>query len=105
MMRISMTPTFSQRTLGLLCGTALAASFAYADGRQEVNARLNSMANRYLQQRAETIAKIQTRAEAERRQNEVRAKILSMIGGLPETRAALNAKLVGSALQRDGFRI
>ena len=66
--------------------------------------RLNTLANIKLEERARAIAKIQTRADAERRKEQVRGKILAMIGGLPDTRAPLNAKTAGT-LARDGFRV
>jgi cephalosporin-C deacetylase-like acetyl esterase len=49
------------------------------------------------------MASITTREAAVRRQAEVRAKVLKLIGGLPE-RTPLNAKVLGTT-QLDGFRI
>jgi cephalosporin-C deacetylase-like acetyl esterase len=83
------------------CSSAVAAD---DDAREQLIRRLNTLANTKLEERARSIARIQTRADAERRQEQVRAKILGMIGGLPETRAPLNAK-TGGRLERDGFRI
>src|SRR5207302_127043 len=53
--------------------------------------------------RREKIAAITTREQAEARQKEVRAKILSLLGGLPE-KTPLNAQVLGST-QMKGFRI
>ena len=88
----------------LLVAAAAFAAPADPDARDQLIRRLNTLANIKLEERARSIAKIQTRADAERRKEQVRAKILSMIGGLPETRAALNPKTAGT-LERDGFRI
>jgi cephalosporin-C deacetylase-like acetyl esterase len=74
------------------------------DAREQLIRRLNTLASVRLEERARNVAKIQTRADAERRQEQVRAKILGMIGGLPETHGPLNAK-TGGTLERDGFRI
>ena len=87
----------------LLAACAVAAP-ADQDAREQLIQRLNGLANLKLEERARNIAKIQTRADAERRQEQVRARILAMIGGLPETHAPLNAK-TGGRLERDGFRI
>ena len=89
--------------------TLLLACCAFAapadnDAREQLIRRLNGVANLKLEERARSVAKIQTRADAERRQEQLRAKILAMIGGLPETRGPLNAK-TGGRLERDGFRI
>ena len=102
MIRMNMLSTMCHRTgvTLLIASCALAAG----DGREALIRRLNSLADTKLEERARTIARIQTRADAERRQQQVRAKILSMIGGLPETRAPLNAKTAGT-LARDGFTI
>src|SRR5712691_1706308 len=50
------------------------------------------------------IAQIQTRADAETRKEQVREKILRLIGGLPDTHDPLSVKQLG-ALLNDGFRI
>ncbi len=91
---------YSSRVGLLACLSVLAADTP----RQTLTLRLNSIATLHLDERARTIAKIQTRADADRRQQLLRAKILTMIGGLPNTRAPLNTKSAGT-LERDGFRI
>ncbi|MES2391437.1 MAG: acetylxylan esterase, partial [Acidobacteriota bacterium] len=72
-------------------------------GRQALNNYLNALAAKDTAARRETIAKITTRAQAIERQREVRAKILSLIGTLPE-RIPLNPRLTGST-QLEGFRV
>jgi cephalosporin-C deacetylase-like acetyl esterase len=72
-------------------------------GRAELNAYLNDIAAKETAARRTEIAAITTRAQAEARQREVRKKILTLIGGLPE-KTPLKAKVLGST-QADGFRI
>ncbi|MEO8593003.1 MAG: acetylxylan esterase [Candidatus Solibacter sp.] len=83
---------------------AACASAADNDARDQLARRLTSLAMPHLTERARTILGIQSRAAAEKRQQQVRAKLLSMIGGLPTTNAPLNPRSNGT-LQRDGFRI
>ena len=72
-------------------------------GREQLNEYLNAIAAQDLASRREQVAKITTRAEAVARQQAVRAKVLELMGGLPE-RTPLNARTLGST-QLDGFRI
>jgi dienelactone hydrolase len=65
---------------------------------------LNAIAQRQLRERAETVAAIRDTAAAQARQKQVRERILSLIGGLPEYRGALNAR-VTKTTRRDGFII
>jgi cephalosporin-C deacetylase-like acetyl esterase len=103
MMRINMTsPLWHRSGLLLLTCTFL---FAADDARQALVLRLNAIAGTQLQERARMMEKIHTRAAAERRAGQARAKLLEMIGGLPGTRAPLNAKSAGAPLERDGFRV
>jgi cephalosporin-C deacetylase-like acetyl esterase len=72
-------------------------------GRAELNKYLDGIAAQETAARRASIAEIKTRAQAEARQREVRKKILTLIGGLPE-KTPLKAKVLGST-QADGFRI
>ncbi len=72
-------------------------------GRTELTNYLDDLAAKETAARRNTTAAITTRAQAEARQREVRKKILTLIGGLPE-RTPLNPKVLGST-QADGFRI
>jgi len=72
-------------------------------GRTQLTNYLDDIAAKETAARRATIAAITTRAQAEARQREVRKKILSLIGDLPE-KTPLNAKVLGST-QADGFRI
>jgi cephalosporin-C deacetylase-like acetyl esterase len=72
-------------------------------GRTHLTQSLDRIAAGYTAARATRIASIHTRAEAEARQAEVRKKILSLVGSLPE-RTPLNPRTLGST-QGDGFRI
>ena len=101
-MRIDMTFSLWHRAITLFALTTL--TFAADDARQKLTLQLNAIADTHLEERARAIAKIQTRADAELRQQQVRTKIRRMIGAFPNTRTPLNAKSAGT-LERDGFRI
>ena len=72
--------------------------------RQKLIQTLDAIANQQLAERAEAVARIQTRADAEKRKTEVRERILSLIGGLPEHHGPVAVKQFGS-LAGDGFRV
>ena len=91
--------------LPLLALFALGATaFAAGTGRDALIERLNALASSRLEERAKTIAAVQTRTQAEARRGQVRARVLTLIGGLPQTRTPLNAERSGR-LERDGFAI
>src|SRR5208282_443398 len=69
-------------------------------GRTQLTNYLDDIAAKETAARRTTVT---TRAQAEARQREVRKKILTLIGGLPE-KTPLNAKSLG-ATQAEGFRI
>jgi cephalosporin-C deacetylase-like acetyl esterase len=72
--------------------------------RQKLITSLDAQADIQLAEREKTVAKIQTRADAERRKDLVRRKILDLIGGLPSHPSSITAKQFGT-LSGDGFRI
>jgi cephalosporin-C deacetylase-like acetyl esterase len=72
-------------------------------GRQALYKYLDDIAAKDEGVRRETISGITTRAQAELRQQEVRTRILDLMGGGFD-QSALNAKVVGTT-QLDGFRI
>jgi cephalosporin-C deacetylase-like acetyl esterase len=80
--------------------------FAQSDNsaRQKLIASLNAQANVQLAEREKAVAKVQTRADAEKRKDLVRRKILGLIGGLPVHPSSITAKQFGT-LSGDGFRI
>src|SRR5262245_20024859 len=67
-------------------------------------AELNAIAQGQLSGRAKAIAAIRDTAAAQARQKQVRERILSLIGGLPEYRGPLNARVIKTT-RRDGFVI
>jgi len=93
-------------TLTCVCALIVIATSAPAaeQGREQLVHYLNSLGFARMEQRVRVIAQIQTRADAERRKAQVHAKILQLIGGLPETRGPLGVRQAGT-LQRDGFRV
>jgi len=72
--------------------------------RQQLIERLDQIASKQLDGRAQQVAGIQTRAAFDQRKTQVRAKILELIGGLPEHRGPVAVKEFGS-LTGDGFRV
>ena len=71
---------------------------------QKLNAYLNGIGIEQAEQRARRVAEIHTRQEAEQRQAQVRAKILDLIGGLPDRGGSVPVKQFGN-VSGDGFRI
>ena len=65
---------------------------------------MNEIAQRQLQARQRVIDQIHTVAEAERRKIEVRAKLLELLGGLPDYDGPLNAKVTGE-IKAEGYTI
>jgi cephalosporin-C deacetylase-like acetyl esterase len=74
------------------------------DAREQLIASLNERALHMLETRAKSVAAIQTRAAADQREAAVRQTVLRSMGGLPDQRGPLNAKITGT-LDREGFRI
>lgn len=72
-------------------------------GRTQLNKYLDNIAEREIAARRAAIARITTRDQAEVRQDQVRAKLLDLMGGSFE-KTPLNAKVLGST-QLDGFRM
>ena len=65
---------------------------------------MNQIAQRQLQARQRAIDQIHTVAEADRRKQEVRAKLLELLGGLPNYHGPLNAKITGQ-IKADDYTI
>ncbi|MGH9591149.1 MAG: acetylxylan esterase, partial [Terracidiphilus sp.] len=72
-------------------------------GRIALDGYLNGIAAEQEARRAAAVAAIHTRAEAEARQQEVRRKLVALIGALP-ARTPLDAKVLGET-HADGFTI
>jgi cephalosporin-C deacetylase-like acetyl esterase len=81
-----------------------AADVPPASPQGQLNRYFNHAAYADLARRAETIAHIQTRAQAEQRRAWVRATVLRLIGGLPTQRTPLHATVVGT-IPEQGFHI
>ncbi len=75
----------------LLCTAALSPVFA----QDPLLAWMDRIAQEQLTKRDAAVAKIQTPADAERRRQWIRATLLDIIGGLPEYRGPLNARVLG----------
>ncbi|MFN0168114.1 MAG: alpha/beta hydrolase family protein [Bryobacteraceae bacterium] len=56
---------------------------------------MDRIAQQHLDRREKAVAEVRTVAAAERRQREVRAKLLELIGGLPEYDGPVNARTLG----------
>ncbi|MEZ5404115.1 MAG: acetylxylan esterase [Bryobacteraceae bacterium] len=65
---------------------------------------MDAIAQQHLDRREAEIAKIKTVADAERRKQEVRRRVLNAIGGLPTYNGPLNAKVTGE-IAADGYVI
>jgi dienelactone hydrolase len=86
--------------IGVLSGLMLLA----ADSPSPLLSRMNEIAQQQLRDRAASIGRIHDPKAAEKRKVEVRTKILSLIGGLPEYNGPLNAKVTRTT-PRDGYAI
>ncbi|MBS1829703.1 MAG: acetylxylan esterase [Acidobacteria bacterium] len=76
---------------------------AVSPAQQAIDNYLSTLAESAFRARSEVVLKL-TRAEAEKRREEIRAKILAQIGGYPSTKSPLNARITG-AFQRNGYRV
>ena len=65
---------------------------------------MDKIAQRQLDAREKEIAAVRTQADAERRKQVVRRKILDALGGLPDYNGPLNARVTGR-IQADGYVI
>ena len=94
----------AKQTIHVALVIAAAAGFANAQTRERLIEDLDALANTQLAARAQSIAKIQTAADANQRRAEVRQKILDLMGGLPEKQGPLTVKQFGT-LKGDGFHV
>jgi len=88
----------------IACWLACPLAALQDDARARLIHYLNGIAQTKLDARKTAIAGLRTRADAEGRKTEVRAKILQLIGGLPEDHGPVNVKQFGT-LAGDGFRV
>src|SRR5437016_1313696 len=65
---------------------------------------MDRIAQQELQQREDAIAKVRTVADAERRKQAVREKILTIMGGLPDYKGPLNPRVTGR-IRNESFTI
>ena len=89
-------------SLGAL--VVLAISAQPLEPRQKLIDYLDGIAFRQLAARRETIARIQSRAAADKRREFVRRKVVELIGGLPDSGGPVAVKSFG-VIGGDGFRI
>src|SRR6266849_5259890 len=81
--------------LALTTGFSLVCLFGQDAGKDPLLGWMDQIAQQQLSRRESTIAQIQNTADADRRREWVRAKILELIGGLPDYRGPLNARVTG----------
>jgi cephalosporin-C deacetylase-like acetyl esterase len=97
-------------SVSALCAALLIGCFPVAaqtqttTALQKLNSYLNNIGIAQADERAQKVAAIHTRAEAEQRQALVRGKILNLIGGLPDHSSPVPVTEFGS-VPGDGFRI
>jgi cephalosporin-C deacetylase-like acetyl esterase len=83
---------------------AMSAKAQTTPALQQLNSYLNGIGTEQAAMRAQKVAAIHTREEAEQRQAEARGKILKSIGGLPERTGPVRVKQFRT-ISGDGFRI
>ena len=105
-MKSLFTSSLMVMLVGGLCASGASTPDGQTPGRpvSPLLRELNAIAQQQLARRAAAIAAIRDRPAAARRQAEVRARILGLIGGLPEYHGPLNAA-VTKTTKRDGFAI
>jgi dienelactone hydrolase len=102
---MKLTKTAFLRTT-LLCAASLipCSFFAQEAIHDPLLKWMNQIAQRQLQARQRAIDQIHTVADADRRKQEVRAKLLELLGGLPNYHGPLNAKITGQ-IKSDDYTI
>ena len=70
----------------------------------QMHAYLNEIGYRMLAERAKRVAAVQTKEQAMARRNEVRRRVVELVGGIPATTGPVNAKSFDST-KDDGFTI
>jgi cephalosporin-C deacetylase-like acetyl esterase len=93
-------------TLTFVCAAFLGPLSLPAQGPAEdpVLQWMDGIAQRDLDQRDVAIGQIHTKADAERRQKWVREKLIELMGGLPDYKGPLNARITGH-IQAEGYVI
>ena len=96
------------RTIGILLAPAILLAQAqspapHEDARKSLMNYLSGLGAAQLAQRQEAMKSVATRQDAERRQVEVRKKILEMMGGLPD-RSVVRVREFG-VIEESGFRV
>jgi cephalosporin-C deacetylase-like acetyl esterase len=98
-------------SLAILCAASLAAADdlvvfheAGQSPRAQLDAYLNAIGRQQLDRRKAEIAAIRSQAEAARRRQLVRQKVLALIGGLPNYHGPLNTRPAGT-LNHEDYRI
>src|SRR5260370_40206325 len=81
--------------LPLTIAISAVALFAQDAGRDPLLRWMDQIAQQQISRRESTIAQIHTTADADRRREWVRAKLLELIGGLPDYHGPLNARITG----------
>lgn len=106
MAAMKQTPRFA-RPFSILMACAALSCFAQPNANAPLNrlsAYLNQIGFAQFEQRAQTVAAIRTKDEAERRKAEVRKKILDLMGGLPKVSGPVAVKEFGS-VPGEEFRV
>jgi uncharacterized protein (TIGR03435 family) len=83
---------------------ALLLSAQTPDARQKLIDSLDAIARTQLDARREAVARIQSRADAEKRRETVHRKVIELIGGLPESAGPVAVKSFGT-IDGDGFHV
>src|SRR5216117_641479 len=93
-------------TVRLLCSTLLIAPLLYAQqGKPDPFLRwMDQIAQHHLDRRENAIAEIHTVADAERRKQVVREKLMGILGGLPDYKGPLNPRTTGR-IQNESYTI
>ena len=93
-------------TVRLLCSTLLIAPLLCAQqGKADPFLQwMDRIAQQHLERREKAIAEIHTVADAERRKQSVREKLMEILGGLPDYKGPLNPRTTGR-IQNESYTI
>ena len=95
---------YSVLVCALLALPALAPLHGQESAQDPVLSWMNGIAQQQLRKRAEIISQIHTVVEADKRKQAVREELMKSLGGLPDYRGPLNARVTGE-LKNDSYTI
>ena len=104
MIGLAVAQNFGRGGFGQDPASQAAAKAQTESATSQMHAYLNEIGYRMLAERAKRVADIQTKEQAISRRNDVRRRVVELVGGIPATTGPVNVKLFDS-FKEDGFTI